>query len=204
LVTGGPTPVPIDGVRRITGRFRGQLGATIHEELLRRGADSRLVLGDGGWRPAVWLPEVTVVPTYDAYRELVLAEVAAGAEAAVLSAAVADYRPREVVAGKMASGRQEWRLELEPTEKVIDLVAAAAPGLPIVSFKYMEAVSHDELMAEARRRLERYAVVVANRGEEITEAVQVAWLVTREGERRLEGKQAIATGVAGVLEVTQA
>jgi phosphopantothenoylcysteine decarboxylase/phosphopantothenate--cysteine ligase len=204
LVTGGPTPVPIDGVRRITGRFRGQLGATIHEELLRRGADSRLVLGDGGWRPAAWLPEVAVAPTYDAYREWVLAEVAAGAAAAVLSAAVADYRPREVVAGKVPSGQREWRLDLEPTEKVIDLVAAAAPKMPIVSFKYMEGVSHEELMAEARRRLERYAVVVANRGEEITEAVQVAWVVTREGERRLEGKQAIAAGVAGVLELTLA
>jgi phosphopantothenoylcysteine decarboxylase/phosphopantothenate--cysteine ligase len=200
LVTGGPTPVPIDGVRRITGRFRGQLGAAIHEELLRRGAHSRLVLGDGGWRPAAWLPAVAVAPTYDVYRELVLAAVSAGAEAAVLSAAVADYRPREVVAGKMASGRPEWRLELEPTEKVIDRVAAAAPHLPIVSFKYMEGVSHAELMAEARRRLERYAVVVANRGEEITDALQVAWIVTPEGERRLEGKPAIAAGVAEVLE----
>ncbi|MFN9643588.1 MAG: phosphopantothenoylcysteine decarboxylase [Cyanobacteriota bacterium] len=199
LVTGGPTPVPIDGVRRITGRFRGQLGAAIHEELLRRGADSRLVLGDGGWRPAAWLPEVTVAPTYDAYRERVLAEVAAGAEAAVLSAAVADYRPREVVAGKQASGQTGWRLELEPTEKVIDLAAAAAPAMPIVSFKYLEGVGHEELMAEAHRRLERYAVVVANRGEEITEARQVAWVVTRQGERRLEGKPVIAEGVADAL-----
>ncbi|MFN9623237.1 MAG: phosphopantothenoylcysteine decarboxylase [Cyanobacteriota bacterium] len=200
LVTGGPTPVPIDGVRRLTGRFRGQLGAMIHEELLRRGADSRLVLGDGGWRPAAWLPAVTVGPTCDASREVVLAEVAAGAEAAVLSAAVADYRPREVMVGKQPSGQREWRLDLVPTEKVIDAVAAMAPALPIVSFKYMEGVSHDDLMAEARRRLERYAVVVANRGEEITEAVQVAWLVTREGERRLEGKAAIARAVGDVLE----
>jgi phosphopantothenoylcysteine decarboxylase/phosphopantothenate--cysteine ligase len=200
LVTGGPTPVPIDGVRRITGKFRGQLGAAIHEELLRRGADSRLILGDGGWRPAEWLPAVTIAPTYDAYRELVLAEVATGADAAVLSAAVADYRPRQVHPGKMASGQQEWLLELEPTEKVMDLAAAAAPGMPIVGFKYMEGVSHEELMAEAHRRLERYAVVVANRGEEITEKLQVAWIVTPEGERRLEGKPAIAAGVVRVLE----
>ena len=200
LVTGGPTPVPIDGVRRITGRFRGQLGAAIHEELLRRGANSRLVLGDGGWRPAAWLPEVAVAPTYDAYRELVLAAVSAGAEAAVLSAAVADYRPRQVVAGKIPSGQREWRLELEPTQKVIEAVVAAAPGLPIVSFKYMEGVSHGELMAEARRRLERYAVVVANRGEEISDALQVAWIVSAAGERRVEGKPAIAAAIADALE----
>jgi phosphopantothenoylcysteine decarboxylase/phosphopantothenate--cysteine ligase len=199
-VTGGPTPVPIDGVRRITSRFRGQLGATIHEELVRRGADSRLVLGDGGWRPAGWLPAVTIAPTYDAYRERVLAEVAAGAEAAVLSAAVADYRPREVVAGKMASGQREWKLTLEPTEKVIEEVAATAPELPIVSFKYMEGVNHAQLISEAVRRLERYAVVVANRGEEISEDLQVAWIVTREGQRRVEGKAEIAAAIADGLE----
>jgi phosphopantothenoylcysteine decarboxylase/phosphopantothenate--cysteine ligase len=192
--------VPLDGVRRLTSRFRGQLGATIHEELLRRGADSRLVLGDGGWRPAAWLPAVRVAATYDAYRELVLAEVEAGAEAAVLSAAVADYRPREVAAGKWPSGLAEWRLELEPTEKVIDAVAAAAPGVPIVGFKYMEGVSHGELMAEARRRLGRDAVVVANRGEEMTEELQVAWIVDQGGERRVEGKGAIAAVIADQLE----
>lgn len=200
LVTGGPTPVPIDGVRRLTSRFRGQLGAAIHEELLRRGADSRLVLGDGGWRPAGWLPAVQVASTYDAYRERVLAEVGAGAQAAVLSAAVADYRPRQVIAGKMASGQRDRVLELEPTEKVIEAVAAAAPGLPIVSFKYMEGVSHAELMAEAQRRLARYAVVVANRGEEITEHQQVAWIVSGDGERRVEGKAAIAAALADDLE----
>lgn len=200
LVTGGPTPVPIDGVRRLTSRFRGQLGAAIHEELLRRGADSRLVLGDGGWRPAAWLPSVAIAPTYDAYKDMVLAEVAAGAEAAVLSAAVADYRPREVVAGKISSGQSQLVVELEPTEKVIELVAAAAPGLPIVSFKYLEGVSHEELMAEAQRRLSRYAVVVANRGEEITEALQVAWIVSAAGERRVERKAAIAAAIADGLE----
>ena len=207
LVTGGPTPVPIDGVRRITSRVRGHLGAAILEELVRRGADSQLVLGDGGWRPAEWLPAVRLAPTFEAYKAMVLAEVGAagegagpGVDAAVLSAAVADYRPREVVAGKMASGQREWRLDLEPTEKVIEAVAAAAPGMPIVSFKYLEGVSHEELMAEARRRLTRYALVVANRGEEITEALQVAWIVSAAGERRVEGKAAIAAAVADGLE----
>jgi phosphopantothenoylcysteine decarboxylase/phosphopantothenate--cysteine ligase len=143
---------------------------------------------------------VRVVPTYDAYREEVLAEVGAGAEAAVLSAAVADYRPKEVIAGKIPSGQRELVVALEPTEKVIAAVAAMAPGLPIVSFKYMEGVSHGELMAEARRRLARYAVVVANRGEEISEALQVAWIVSGAGERKVEGKAAIAAAIADGLE----
>lgn len=207
LVTAGPTPVPIDGVRRIANRFRGRLGAAIHEELLLRGAHSRLLLGDGGWRPASWLP-VEVARTYDDYRERVLAHVAAGVDAGVFSAGVADYRPKEVVAGKIPSHHEALTLELQPTEKVIELARAAAPAMHIVSFKYLEGVTHEDLLAEARRRLARYPAVVAGRGEEITERTQVAWLVTRTGdqrlheclEQRLEGRAAIAAAVVDHLE----
>jgi len=69
-----------------------------------------------------------------------------------------------------------------------------------VSFKYMEGGNHAQLIAEAVRRLSRYAVVVANRGEEISEALQVAWIVTKGGQRRVEGKAAIAAAIADALE----
>ena len=199
LVTGGPTPVPIDGVRRITNRFSGRLGAAIHGELLRRGADSRLVLGDSGWRPQSWMP-YQLASTYDDYRRLVLAQVAEGLEAAVFSAAVADYCPQQPVAGKIASGQATLHLDLVPTEKVIDQVAAADPKLPLVSFKFMQGVSHAELMAEAQHRLQRYALVVANRAEEITPERQVAWIVSAAEQTRVEGKQEIAAALADRLE----
>jgi len=117
---------------------------------------------------------------------------------------VADYRPRHPHPGKIASGRTNLRLELEPTAKVIDQVGAADPGLPIVSFKYLEAVSPEELLAVARRRLDRSSLVVANRGEEVRGGEQIAWLVSRSGERRLEGKPAIAAAIADHLELLPA
>jgi len=199
LVTGGPTPVPIDGARRLTNRFTGRLGAAIHEELLRRGAASTLVLGDSGWRPAAWIP-YRLAPTYADYRRLVLEQIQAGVEAVVLSAAVADYAPQQVAPGKIPSGLPQLALALEPTAKVLEAVAAAAPGVPLISFKYLEGVSHQELMAEARRRLGPSALVVANRGEEAMAERQVAWLVDRQGEQRLEGKAAIAAALADRLE----
>jgi GMP synthase-like glutamine amidotransferase len=64
----------------------------------------------------------------------------------------------------------------------------------------MEGVSHAQLIAEAVRRLGRYAVVVANRGEEISEDLQVAWIVSKGGQRRVEGKAAIAAAIANALE----
>jgi len=199
LVTGGPTPVPLDGVRRILNRFRGRLGAAVHEELLLRGAESTFVLGDGAWRPARWMP-VEVARTYDDYKRLVLHHVARGQAAGVFSAGVADYRPAAPVEGKIPSGQSTLPLQLVPTEKVIDLVRAADPALFLVSFKYLEGVSHEALLAEARRRLDRYPVVVANRGEETHGTAQVSWIVTAEGEARVEGKAAIAAALADLLE----
>ena len=218
LVTGGPTPVPIDGVRRIVNRFSGRLATAIAAELLLRGADPELLLGAGSAPPPGWIPH-TWVPSYDAYRQQVLdtagAAAATGAAAAlseapdasraplaaaILSAAVADYRPRQVHAGKLASGQSDLSLELEPTAKVIDLLRQAAPQLPMVTFKVLEGASDAQLLAEARRRLERFQLVVANHAEEVSGGDQCAWLVSAEGVNRHQGKAAIAGAIVDWLD----
>jgi len=199
LVTAGPTPVPIDGVRRILNRFRGKLGAFIHEDLLLRGADSTLVLGDGAWRPDSWIP-LEIASTYDEYKQKVLAHAKTKPDIGIFSAGVADYRPRAAAKGKIPSGKKDLKLEMEPTEKVIDLACQAAPKMFTVSFKYQEGLSRDELLAIARKRLNQFPVVVANRGEEIQGDEQAAYIVTRESEIRVEGKRGIASAIADLLE----
>ena len=121
--------------------------------------------------------------------------------AAVFSAAVSDYRPKTFRSGKIASG-QELTLELEPTAKVIGEVRQQHPALHMVTFKYQEQISHDQLMAIAEDRLETYETVIANRGDETEPGgPQVAWLVTRDGEpQRMKGKLAIARRLADHLE----
>jgi phosphopantothenoylcysteine decarboxylase / phosphopantothenate---cysteine ligase len=199
LVTAGPTPVPIDGVRRILNRFRGRLGALVAEELVWRGAEAELLLGDGAWRPKAPVP-TTIARSYDDYRDLCLDRVRQGLFAGVFSAGVADYRPREPVAGKIASGQPSLQLELVPTEKVIDLACAADPAMHCVAFKYLEQVSTDELLAVARRRLGRASLVVATRGAETQGEEQRAHLVTAEAERAVDGKRHIARAIADHLE----
>ncbi len=111
LVTGGPTPVPIDGVRRLTNRFSGRLGVLLAEELYLRGAEVRLLHGRGHLEPPARLP-VTVAQTYDEYRRLaseILSE--GGYRFGVFSAAVADYRPVAALPGKTPSGRSSSTLE---------------------------------------------------------------------------------------------
>ncbi|MEZ5644514.1 MAG: flavoprotein [Burkholderiaceae bacterium] len=199
LVTAGPTPVAIDGVRRILNRFRGRLGAQIAEELVWRGADAELLLGDGAWRPKAHVP-VTIARSFDEYRDLCLDRVRRGLFAGVFSAGVADYRPRWPVSGKMPSGQTGLSLDLVPTEKVIDLACAADPAMHCVAFKYLEQVDEEELLTVARRRLGRAGLVVATRGEDTREGDQRSWMVTETGETPVDGKMRIARAVADHLE----
>jgi phosphopantothenoylcysteine decarboxylase/phosphopantothenate--cysteine ligase len=202
LVTGGPTPVWLDDVRKITNRFSGRLGVRVAEELYLRGADVRLIHGQGAFDPPDHLP-VIVSKSFDDYRRLVSEEIEAhGDRFGVFTAAVADYRPVETLPGKTPSGR-DWTIELEPTVKVIREVRERFPGLHMVVFKLEAGVEHETLMEIARSRLDQgYQAVVANRGEEMGAGDEhVAYLLTPEGEpERLEGKQGIARGIADHLE----
>lgn len=199
MVTAGPTPVPIDGVRRIVNRFRGRLGAQVAEELTWRGADAELLLGDGAWRPRAPM-RLTIARTYDDYRDMVVARAQAGLFAGVFSAGVADYRPAKAVVGKITSGQAQLPLMLEPTEKVIDLAMAADPAMHCVAFKYLEGVTEDELIRVAAKRLDRAGLVVATRGEDTRGTEQRALFVRRDGVTPVPDKRAIAIAIADHLE----
>lgn len=200
LVTGGPTPVPIDGVRRILNRFRGRLGAEIAEELLLRGADPVFILGDGAWKPKGWIP-LQVASTYEEYKRLVMEAVNQGVEAGIFSAGVADYQPAKRTEGKIPSGQSSLTLNLIPTEKIIELARTKRNDLYIVSFKYQEQVSVEQLLKIARDRLDLYPVVIANRGEETQGHQQRAWIVTKDNAVEVDGKAAIASAICDHLEI---
>jgi phosphopantothenoylcysteine decarboxylase / phosphopantothenate---cysteine ligase len=202
LVTGGPTPVPIDNIRRLTNRFTGRLGACIALELYLRGAKVKLIHGQGSYSPPDYLPH-KIVATYDEYVTEVMAELQHNYRYGIFSAAVADYQPMQVFPGKIASGGALSNLELIPTQKVIAEVKAKFPSLGMITFKYQENISHAELIKIAETRLQQgYQMVVANRGEEHQQTgAQVAYLVTKsQSPIKVIGKQAIAMAIANYLE----
>lgn len=203
LVTGGPTPAPIDDVRRIVTRFRGRLGIEIASALHLRGAEVLLVHGDGAVRPPAFVPHV-VAHTYGQYRELVHAALRERpVRFGVFSAAVADYEPADVAAGKIPSGQHGRALPLRPTAKVIDEVQAQHPELGLVSFKFEIGTELEKLFSVARERIRRgHLAVVANLGEETSRgAPQAAYLVHGNGApEQLRGKAEIAERLVRLLE----
>lgn len=98
VVTAGGTQEPIDAVRFLGNRSSGKMGFAIAEQAARRGADVTLISGPSA------LPTPPRVRRVDV---ATAAEMAAAVEqsyptasAIVMAAAVADYRPAEVIAGK--------------------------------------------------------------------------------------------------------
>ena len=99
LVTAGPTEEPLDAVRYISNRSSGKMGYALAEASRRRGAQVVLVSGPTRIEP----PPVSVVEKVRTAEEMAQAVFRHLDEASVIlmAAAVADFRPRDVPAGKI-------------------------------------------------------------------------------------------------------
>ncbi|SVD63058.1 uncharacterized protein METZ01_LOCUS415912, partial [marine metagenome] len=206
LITGGPTPVPLDNIRRITTRFSGALSIQLAREAWMRGAAVELLLGKGS-RPAPKYLQAKKAATYDVYRKIVHETLQVTPfDWGIFTAAAADYQPETVFEGKIASN-QELSLKLLPTAKLIDEVRQQFPELKMVSFKYEENISHQELMTISKKRLSDKngsQLVVANRVEEFKpDGTQVAWLLdSGQAPQKHVGKKDIANAILDRIELT--
>ena len=127
VVTAGGTAEPIDPVRFIGNRSSGKMGVAVAEAALARGARVTLIHG----QTSVPLPDAAQLVAALTAAEMERAVMAAldGADALVMAAAVADFRPRQAAGSKI--GRQDGlTLELEPTEDILAAAAARARSLP--------------------------------------------------------------------------
>jgi phosphopantothenoylcysteine decarboxylase/phosphopantothenate--cysteine ligase len=162
LITGGPTPVPIDDVRVLTNRFSGATAVAIAETFHAAGAEVQLLLSGTHLGAPDWIP-TRRVSSFDAYRDACLESVA---DLAIFSAAVADYRLAEPHSGKRPSGSAELNLQLVPTTKVVAAWRSAHARSKLVSFKLEAGLDDTALLEIAGRRLGDHSdLVVANHVE---------------------------------------
>ena len=118
LVTAGGTREPIDSVRFVGNRSSGRMGYALAREAARRGAAVTVIAANVGLETPA---RVRVVPVRTA-AELATAvrhEVAA-CDVLLMSAAVADFRPAGAVDTKLKKDGGVPKLELEPTEDVLN------------------------------------------------------------------------------------
>ncbi len=98
IITSGPTHEPIDPVRYIANRSSGAQGAALAVALRDLGAEVSFVTGPAAVPPPAG---VTVIRVETAREMLAAVEAALPADAAVMAAAVADWRVSNTAASKM-------------------------------------------------------------------------------------------------------
>jgi phosphopantothenoylcysteine decarboxylase / phosphopantothenate---cysteine ligase len=157
LLTSGPTHEPIDPVRFVGNRSTGKMGAALAAEARARGAAVTVVLGPGASVPV----GVAIVPveTAEEMRDAVLARFD-DADAVVMAAAVADFRPKAIAEEKLKKDAGVPELLLEPTPDILGELGERRTGQVLVGF----AAETEDLERAGRRKLEakRLDLVVVN------------------------------------------
>jgi phosphopantothenoylcysteine decarboxylase / phosphopantothenate---cysteine ligase len=147
LITAGPTHEPLDPVRFIGNRSSGKMGIALATEALARGAEVHLVLGPGTGGPPAGAHAVHVT-TAEQMRTAVLREVE-HADAVVMAAAVADFRPATEARGKLKKEAGAPQLSLVPTPDILRELGERRDGGVLVGF----AAETSDLEGSGRRKL---------------------------------------------------
>ncbi|MEO6838251.1 MAG: bifunctional phosphopantothenoylcysteine decarboxylase/phosphopantothenate--cysteine ligase CoaBC [Ginsengibacter sp.] len=117
LVTGGPTYEAIDPVRFIGNHSSGKMGVAIAEDLYRRGAEVKLVLGPSSIMVEKGINTINVISASEMYNECM--KDFKSYDIIVMAAAVADYTPKKKVNHKIKKSNDVFSLELKKTKDIL-------------------------------------------------------------------------------------
>jgi phosphopantothenoylcysteine decarboxylase/phosphopantothenate--cysteine ligase len=160
LVTAGPTYEPIDPVRFIGNRSSGKMGVAIAESLAKRGAKVKLVLGPSKLSLSHTNIETKRVETAQEMYEAAV-EWFEYSDVAILSAAVADYRPKEIALQKIKKKSAGMKIELEKTHDIAAALGALKKEKQIIVGFALE--TNDEIVnAEGKLRKKNFDFIVLN------------------------------------------
>lgn len=188
VVTAGPTLEPIDPVRVVTNRSSGKMGYAIAEAAKRAGAEVRLITGPTALRAPAGV-SVVRIETASELADAVLAALP-GADAVIMAAAIADYRPAKPSGQKLKKREQgdEVSLTLVRNPDVLEaVIAKREAGTLVVGFK----AETGDAVAEASRMLreKKLDLVVANdvtaAGSEFGSDTDQVTLVSADGAESL-------------------
>lgn len=160
VITAGPTYEALDPVRFLGNRSSGRMGYALAEVAVRRGAAVDLVTGPSNLAPPTGA-SVHKVRSAIEMRDAVTALLPA-ADAVIMSAAVADYRPVTVATEKIKKTAGELSIALTKNPDILAELGAARVGPRPVLVGF--AVETSDLVGYARDKLarKRCDLVVAN------------------------------------------
>ena len=203
VVSAGATQEPMDPVRYLTNHSTGKMGYAVARACMLRGADVTLLASTGCTLPPV--PFVNIVPFTTAADlfEAVKAN-AMDADALVMAAAVADYRPATVAVDKVKKHDGEMNIELERTDDILAWVGVHKPEKLFVCGFSMETRDLIE-NSTAKLKKKNMDMIVANNlkvpGAGFGVDTNVVTIITAQGitELPLQSKDAVAGHIADAI-----
>jgi phosphopantothenoylcysteine decarboxylase/phosphopantothenate--cysteine ligase len=206
VVTAGPTREHVDPVRYLSNESSGRMGFAIAAEAARAGHEVTLIAGPVGLETPAGCARVDVLSA----RDMLAAtrEAFRGADALVMAAAVADWRPARRRAGKWRakdSGAERTALDLVRNPDILATVAADKGDRVVIGF----ALETGDGLRRARRKLEAKNMdfVVLNDETALNAERTTVTIVARDGScRRIENctKPAVARSLVELLRPSPA
>lgn len=203
VVSAGPTREYVDPVRYLSNESSGRMGFSIAAALARRGARVTLVAGPVVLAAPEGVRRVDVVSARDMFAAV--RRAFRSADALVMSAAVADWRPSKRLAGKWRKkdgGAETARLELTRNPDILASVARNKGRRLVVGFAL--ETGDGERRAQAKLRRKNLDYVVLNDESALNAKRSSATILGRDGSRRKlvqRSKEDIAEVLAELVTV---
>jgi phosphopantothenoylcysteine decarboxylase/phosphopantothenate--cysteine ligase len=155
VVTAGGTQEPIDPVRYVSNHSSGKMGYALAEAARDRGAKVTLVTAPTSLPELVGIDVIRVGTAQEMHQTV--ENVTPQADALIMAAAVADYRPKSSAKEKIKKGEASLTLELEYTP---DILGTVKGNFIKVGF----AAESSNLVGNAREKLKQKGLdlIVAN------------------------------------------
>lgn len=159
LITAGPTYERIDPVRFIGNYSSGKMGFALAAECARRGAEVTLVAGPVGLPTPEGVKRIDV----ESCQEMFEASVNAfpQMDAAILCAAVADFRPEQTATQKIKREKDDLVIRLQPTHDIAAHLGQMKTGSQrLVGFAL--ETNDEEVNAQKKLKKKNFDFIVLN------------------------------------------
>ena len=159
LITAGPTYEKIDPVRFIGNYSSGKMGFALATECARRGAEVTLVAGPVGLPTPDGVKRIDV----ESCQEMFEASVDAfpQMDAAILCAAVADFRPEQTATQKIKREKDDLVIRLQPTHDIAAHLGQMKTGSQrLVGFAL--ETNDEEVNAQKKLKKKNFDFIVLN------------------------------------------
>ncbi len=150
LVTAGPTREFFDSVRFISNPSSGKMGYAIAAELARRGHHVTLISGPVELAAPEGVELVSVISAEEMFEAATSAFVEC--HAAVMTAAVCDYRPQRRLGHKLKKQNRALSIQLEPTRDICAHLGQLKGDRCLVGFAMEDHDHHRNAVSKLERK----------------------------------------------------